>query len=70
MSLSEADISKAANDLLNAEKTLEQIGLLTLRHPSLDMDGAYTIQKELASTLCHIFLVCVLLFFLINQEIM
>ena len=48
MSLSEADISKAANDLLNAEKTLEQIGLLTLRHPNLDMDGAYAIQKELA----------------------
>ena len=48
MSLSEAEISKAANDLLNAEKTLKQIGLLTLRHPDLDMDRAYAIQKELA----------------------
>ena len=48
MSLSKADISKAAGDLLNAEKTREQIGLLTLRHPDLDMDGAYAIQKEFA----------------------
>jgi 2-oxo-hept-3-ene-1,7-dioate hydratase len=48
MSLSQAEISKAAGDLLNAEKTLKQIGLLTLRHPDLDMDGAYAIQKELA----------------------
>jgi len=48
MSLTEADILRAAADLLAAERTCTQIGLLTKRHPDLDMDGAYAIQKAFA----------------------
>ena len=48
MNLTAADVAQAASDLLTAEKSRKQIGLLTLRHPDLDMDGAYAIQKELA----------------------
>lgn len=48
MKLSNADISKAASDLLTAEQSLTQIGLLTQRHPDLDMDGAYAIQNAFA----------------------
>ncbi|MHA7776788.1 2-oxo-hept-4-ene-1,7-dioate hydratase [Roseibium sp. M-1] len=48
MTLTAAEVAQAASDLLNAETTRKQIGLLTLRHPDLDMDGAYAIQKELA----------------------
>ena len=47
MSLSDADLRQAAEDLLRAEATGRQIGLLSLRHPDLDMDGAYAIQKTL-----------------------
>ena len=38
----------AAADLLEAERTGEQIGLLSLRHPAMTMDDAYAIQKALA----------------------
>lgn len=48
MSLSDDQVSRAAADLLTAEKTRRQIGLLTRSHPDLDMDGAYAIQKALA----------------------
>ena len=48
MSLSDAEIQKAAQDLLRAEQTGKQIGLLSLRHPNLDMDDAYAIQAALA----------------------
>ena len=48
MTLSPDQITRAAGDLLAAEKSRRQIGLLTKRHPALDMDGAYAIQKELA----------------------
>ncbi len=48
MSLTPSEVAQAAADLLEAEKTGRQIGLLTLRHPDLDMDGAYAIQKALA----------------------
>lgn len=48
MRLADTDISQAAADLLTAEQSLTQIGLLTKRHPDLDMDGAYAIQKAFA----------------------
>ncbi len=47
MSLSEVEVQAAARDLLRAERTGEQIGLLSLRHPDLDMDDAYAIQSAL-----------------------
>jgi len=48
MSLSDDEISVAAADLLQAEISGKQIGLLSLRHPQLDMDDAYRIQAALA----------------------
>lgn len=45
MILSGADVQRAAEDLLQAERTGEQIGLLSLRHPGLTMDDAYAIQS-------------------------
>ena len=45
MSLSAEDIAQAASDLIEAEVSRTQIGLLSLRHPNLDMDDAYAIQK-------------------------
>lgn len=47
MSLSENDVSQAAQDLLNAEATGTQIDLLSLRFPGLDMEDAYRIQTEI-----------------------
>ena len=47
MSLLTEQITAAAEDLLKAESTGKQIGLLTKRFPGLDMDGAYAIQSEL-----------------------
>ncbi len=44
MTLSQNDIDRAAADLLQAEETREQIGLLSLRHPGLTLDDAYAIQ--------------------------
>ncbi len=41
------DHSAAAADLLNAEKTGEQIGLLTRRFPEISMDDAYAIQNAI-----------------------
>ncbi|MEM7318324.1 MAG: 2-oxo-hept-4-ene-1,7-dioate hydratase [Pseudomonadota bacterium] len=41
------DHARAAADLLHAEKTGEQIGLLTLRHPDMGMDDAYAIQNAI-----------------------
>jgi 2-oxo-hept-3-ene-1,7-dioate hydratase len=35
----------AAADLLRAEETRTQIGLLSLRHPDMDMDDAYAVQN-------------------------
>jgi 2-oxo-hept-3-ene-1,7-dioate hydratase len=42
--LSEADIEAAASRLDEAEKSRKQIGLLSLAHPDIDMEGAYAIQ--------------------------
>lgn len=47
MSLSPEAIQKAAEDLVEAERAGEQIGLLTLRHPGITMDEAYAIQAAL-----------------------
>ncbi len=41
------DHERAAADLLQAERTGDQIGLLTLRHPEMGMDDAYNIQKAI-----------------------
>ncbi|SDW98852.1 2-oxohept-3-enedioate hydratase [Ruegeria halocynthiae] len=41
------DHSLAAADLLNAERTRKQIGLLTLRHPEMGMDDAYEVQNAI-----------------------
>lgn len=41
------DHTRAAADLLHAEKTGQQIGLLTLRHPEMGMDDAYEVQNAI-----------------------
>jgi 2-oxo-hept-3-ene-1,7-dioate hydratase len=41
------DHARAAADLLMAEKTGEQIGLLTLRHEEMGMDDAYEVQNAI-----------------------
>jgi 2-oxo-hept-3-ene-1,7-dioate hydratase len=43
--LSDALVKKAAADLLEAEETRKQIGLLSLRHPNITLDDAYAIQS-------------------------
>ena len=42
------DHARAADDLLQAERTGTQIGLLSLRHPEIGMDDAYAIQRLIA----------------------
>jgi 2-oxo-hept-3-ene-1,7-dioate hydratase len=42
--LSESDITKAAADLVSAERERRQIGLLSLRHPEMGMADAYRVQ--------------------------
>lgn len=41
------DHARAAADLINAEKSGQQIGLLSLRHPEMGMDDAYAIQNAI-----------------------
>ena len=41
------DHIRAAADLLEAERTGTQIGLLTLRHPQMGMDDAYEVQNAI-----------------------
>ena len=41
------DHARAAEDLLNAEETGQQIGLLTKRHPEMGLDDAYAVQKAI-----------------------
>ncbi|MEO0633117.1 MAG: 2-oxo-hept-4-ene-1,7-dioate hydratase [Pseudomonadota bacterium] len=41
------DHARAAADLLQAERTGAQIGLLSLRHPGIGMDDAYAIQNAI-----------------------
>lgn len=47
MHLTPDDHAAAAADLLSAEATGQQIGLLSLRHPQMDMDDCYAIQSRL-----------------------
>lgn len=49
MTLSGREIVQAAQDLYDAEKSGKQIGLLSLRHPNIDMDDAYGIQDALTA---------------------
>ena len=42
-------ISQAAHDLFRAEKTQEQISLLTIANPEMGMDEAYAVQKALVA---------------------
>ncbi|WP_319826532.1 2-oxo-hept-4-ene-1,7-dioate hydratase [Thalassovita sp.] len=42
-----ADHARAATDLLEAERTGRQIGLLSLRHPEMGMDDAYEVQNAI-----------------------
>ena len=42
-----ADHKRAAEDLLQAEQSHQQIGLLSQRHPDMGMDDAYAIQREI-----------------------
>ncbi|MBO9446387.1 2-oxo-hept-4-ene-1,7-dioate hydratase [Ruegeria sp. R14_0] len=41
------DHAHAAADLLQAERTGQQIGLLSLRHPEIGMDDAYAVQNAI-----------------------
>jgi 2-oxo-hept-3-ene-1,7-dioate hydratase len=43
------DHAQAASDLLQAEKTGTQIGLLTKAHPDMGMDDAYAVQNAIYS---------------------
>ncbi len=45
--MNESDHAQAAADLLAAEKSGAQIGLLTLKHPDMGMDDAYAVQNSL-----------------------
>ena len=47
--LSAARIDAAARDLLDAERTGRQIGLLSLRHPGMTLDDAYRVQAALVA---------------------
>ncbi|RYH02645.1 2-oxo-hepta-3-ene-1,7-dioic acid hydratase [Salipiger sp. IMCC34102] len=42
------DHARAARDLLRAEETGEQIGLLSRRHPEMDLDDAYAVQTAIS----------------------
>jgi 2-oxo-hept-3-ene-1,7-dioate hydratase len=45
MTLAAEEIARAAEALDEAERTRRQIGLLSLRHPSMTMDDAYAVQS-------------------------
>ena len=45
--MNESDHVAAAADLLAAEKSGEQIGLLTIKHPEMGMDDAYAVQNAI-----------------------
>ncbi|MEZ5935440.1 MAG: 2-oxo-hepta-3-ene-1,7-dioic acid hydratase [Alphaproteobacteria bacterium] len=47
MTLSADAIHEAAEALFEADRAGQQIGLLSLRHPTMDMDDAYAIQAAL-----------------------
>jgi len=43
--MSPEEHARAAQELLEAEATGRQVGLLSLRYPQMDMDDAYAVQK-------------------------
>ncbi|WP_439143926.1 2-oxo-hept-4-ene-1,7-dioate hydratase [Planktotalea sp.] len=45
--MNESDHAQAATDLLAAESSGAQIGLLTLKHPEMGMDDAYAVQNAI-----------------------
>ena len=47
MGLSQDLIDQAAQDLIGAETSGRQIGLLSLRHPGMEMDDAYAVQSAI-----------------------
>ncbi len=49
MSLSNDQIEAAARALFEAEKSRTQIGILTQKYPTMDMEDAYAIQKQLVA---------------------
>lgn len=49
MTLSAEERRAAAHDLFDAERSGRQIGLLSRRHPDMDMDDAYAIQSALSA---------------------
>ena len=49
MELHEDQIANAAADLYEAERTCQQIGLMSRRFPGLTLDGAYRIQDALVA---------------------
>ena len=49
MSWTDDQIAAAAEDLIAAERTGVQTGLMSLRHPGLDLDTAYRIQDALVA---------------------
>ncbi len=44
------DHATAAADLLQAEETGQQIGLLSLQYPGITMDDAYAVQSALMAS--------------------
>jgi 2-oxo-hept-3-ene-1,7-dioate hydratase len=52
MHLSAEDHARAAADLLRAEATGIQTGLLSLRHPDMDLDDAYAVQDRVVAEKC------------------
>ena len=49
MNIEATALSQAASDLYQAEVSRQQIGLLSQRHPAMNMDDAYAIQKALVA---------------------
>ncbi len=43
--LSQSDILSVAEALDNAEKSRQQIGLVSLLHPTMTLDEAYAVQR-------------------------
>jgi 2-oxo-hept-3-ene-1,7-dioate hydratase len=53
MSMSLDAVAQAADALFQAEQTREQIGLLSLANPGMDMEDAYAVQAALVKRKCE-----------------
>lgn len=53
MSLNAEDIRSAADALFDAERTGKQMGLLSMSHPNISLDDAYSIQAALVERKCE-----------------